>query len=229
LVHGVTSEDFIFTPERKFNYTPGQYIELTMPHSHTDQRGSRRTFTIASSPTEPDIRIGVRFYDKGSSFKKTLQSAGSDVFLSAGQLGGDFVLPKDSTQKLAFIAGGIGVTPFRSMVKYLIDTNDTRDVALLYGEGSMEKLSYTDIFEEARSKIGAKILYVISGLVPQSDSRVTSGQITPELLQSQLPDYHERLFYISGPQIMVRSVRHMLLGIGVERKNIKVDYFSGYA
>lgn len=227
--HGSTTEDFIFEPERKFNFTPGQYIELTLPHSHADQRGSRRTFTIASSPTEQDLRIGIRFYDNGSSFKETLRTAGSELFLSAGQLGGDFVLPRDTTQKLAFIAGGIGVTPFRSMIKYLSDTNQKRDITVFYAEKTIDKIAYTDIFEEARNKIGTKVLYIISDVTSPTDLRVKPGNITTDLIRSELADYQERIFYISGPQSMVQSVKHKLLKMGVKRKNIKVDYFSGYA
>jgi len=227
--HGPTTEDFIFTPEKKFNYLPGQYIELTMPHEQADQRGSRRFFSIASSPTEPNLRIGIRFYDKGSSFKETLLNADSSLFISAGQLGGEFTLPKDPSRKVTFIAGGIGVTPFRSMIKYLSDTNQPRNVTLLYGENSTENVAYSDVFEEARQKIGIKTTYVISNPQTVANDRIKVGRITPELIQAELPDYKDRLFYVSGPQPMVRSLKHVLLGLGVPRKNIKVDYFSGYA
>lgn len=227
--HGQTTEDFIFTPERKFSYQAGQYIELTLPHEHADQRGSRRFFTLASSPTEDDIRIGIRFYDKGSTFKRVLRTAGADLFLSAGQLGGDFTLPKNPQQKMTFIAGGIGVTPFRSMIKFLSDTNDVRDVSLLYGENNIDSVSYSDVFEEARQKIGVKTTYVINDESVTPTDRITQGRIDVPLIQTQVPDFLDRLFYISGPQPMVRGMRRTLISMGVRRGNIKVDYFSGYA
>ena len=64
--------DFVFSINSKFTYQPGQYMEWTLPHDHSDSRGNRRYFTLASSPTEPDLRIGVKFYEKGSSFKEAL-------------------------------------------------------------------------------------------------------------------------------------------------------------
>lgn len=226
---GQVTEDFIFVPERKFTYQPGQYIELTLPHEKPDNRGSRRYFTLASSPTEDTLRIGIRFYDKGSSFKKTLRQASESTAISAGQLGGGFTLPDDSQQKLAFIAGGIGVTPFRSMVKYLDDTNDSRQVTLLYGERSVQDIAYSDVFEAARQHIGTKTIYVINNETAVNSSKVRVGTITPELIQTELPDYQERLFYVSGPPTMVRAIKRTLLDIGVAHKNIKVDFFAGYA
>lgn len=64
--------DFVFSPGQKLVYQPGQYMEFTLPHNATDSRGSRRYLTLASSPTESDLRIGVKFYENGSSFKKAL-------------------------------------------------------------------------------------------------------------------------------------------------------------
>jgi len=229
LMWGRVTEDFIFVPEKKFNYQPGQYVELTLPHAETDSRGSRRYFTLASSPTEATLQIGIRFYDKGSSFKKALRAASELTAISAGQLGGEFTLSKDPHQKLAFIAGGIGVTPFRSMVKYLDDTDDPRPVTLLYGERTVQDIAYSDVFEAARQHVGTKIIYVINDENAPTSSKVRQGTITPELIQTELPDYSERLFYVSGPPTMVRAIKKMLLGLGVARKNIKVDFFSGYA
>ncbi len=226
--HG-SSEDFIFQPEKPFAYKPGQYVEITLPHGHADSRGSRRYFTLASSPTESDIRVGIRFYQNGSTFKQALASAGDDLFASVGQLGGEFTLPKDPTRKVAFIAGGIGITPFRSMIKYMSDTNDKRPAVLLYGERTVGEVAYSDVFEEARQKIGVKTSYVINDGTAHVDPNIVTGRVDAAMIQAQVPDYPERLFYISGPQSMVHSMRQQLIQIGVKRRDIKTDYFSGYA
>lgn len=226
LYWGSRTKDFIFTPNDPFNYAPGQYIELTFPHDHPDGRGSRRYFTLASSPTEKDVRLGIRFYPKGSSFKKALQAINDQDTLSIAQVGGEFTLPADTSQKLAFIAGGIGVTPFRSMTKYLVDTNQQRSAVLLYGERSMSDITYHDVFEEARQRIGMQTTYVVNDDVTAENVR--SGTINLQVIQAEIPDYAERLFYISGPQAMVREMRKTLHTMGVARRNIKTDYFSGY-
>lgn len=227
--HGQHTEDIELIPERKFTYQPGQYIEMTLPHTAADGRGLRRYFTLASSPTEDNLRLGIRYYDDGSSFKKNLKSASKDRPISIGQLGGDFVLPKDSSQKLAFIAGGIGVTPFRSMVKYLTDTDDTRSVKLLYGERSVRDIAYSEIFEEARRKVDVETTYITAASTNIASPFVRIGRIDENAIRAQIPDYAERLFYVSGPQPMVRSIKDSLLQMGVPKSHIKLDYFSGYA
>ncbi len=119
----ITSDvtEFIFDTNHSFDFRSGQYLEWTLGHEKPDTRGNRRYFTIASSPTEKELRLGVKFYEKGSTFKKTLREMDPGHTIIAGQLSGDFVLPKDKNKKLVFIGGGIGITPFRSMIKYLID------------------------------------------------------------------------------------------------------------
>src|SRR5258708_7714463 len=77
----------------------------------------------------------------------------------ASSLAGDFKLPNDKTQKLVFIAGGIGITPFRSIVKYLIDTNEKRDIVLIYSDKTKDMMVYKDIFDEAVTKLNLKVIY----------------------------------------------------------------------
>lgn len=227
---GPAVKDFVFTPERKFKYRAGQYMEWTLPHGQPDNRGSRRYFTLASSPTEDTIRLGVKFYGKSSSFKQAMWAMGRGTKIAAGQLGGDFTLPKDRSRKLVFIAGGIGVTPFRSMLKYLVDTDDKRAVTVLYGESDPANLAYHDVMREARQSLGAKIVYCLTGQAPAGlPGRVHAGQITPGLITEEVPDYAERLFYVSGPQPMVAATRDNLRSLGVPDHNIKTDFFPGYA
>lgn len=227
--YGTHTEDLVFTAEKKFTYKPGQYIEMTLPHHHVDSRGLRRYFTLASSPTEDTIRLGVRFYDDGSSFKKLLKTVQSNMFASLGQLGGDFILPKDNTRKLAFIAGGIGITPFRSMVKYLSDTHDARSVTLLYGERSVDDITYQEVFEQARAKGNIQSVYMVGDAPAKEIPHVRTGRIDSQSVNELIPDYRDRLFYISGPQLMVKTTRSILIDMGVKRRNIKTDFFSGYA
>lgn len=221
--------DFVFSSQRQLAFEPGQYMEWTLPHSGQDLRGNRRYFSLASSPTEDNIRLGVKFYENGSSFKKAMLAMNSGTPITAGQLGGDFILPKDLSKKLAFIAGGIGITPYRSMIKYLLDRSEARNITLLYSERTANLLAYTDIFETARQKLGIKVVYNLSDQAANLPKWATVGAINAENIKVQVPDYLERLFYISGPPGMVTAMKHTLKGLGVKAKNIKTDYFPGYA
>ena len=221
--------DFIYTPARRLAYAPGQYMEWTLDHDGVDSRGTRRYFTLASSPTESTVRIGVKFSRDGSSFKEAmLADTWPGAPIVASQVAGDFTLPGDSAQKLAFIAGGIGVTPFRSMVKYLIDRRERRDIVMIYANRKPTEFVYGDVFMAAQRAFHFRPVLVASDAssVPDGWPGIT-GRIDAELIQRQIPDYAERVFYISGSPDMVREVRDCLQELHVKADRIKTDYFSG--
>lgn len=216
-----SSTDFVFKPDRKVVFKPGQYLEWTLPHARPDSRGNRRYFTIASAPTENEIRLGVKFSPHPSSFKRALAALTPGARVSAAQLAGDFTLPEDQKRKLVFIAGGIGVTPFRSMVQHLLDTNQKRDVALFYSSRSEGDVAYRDIFSQAEA-LGVRTQYLITGepgAVPLDAARI----------RKDVPDYGERLFYISGPHAMVTAFENTLRELGIASGKIKTDFFPGFA
>ena len=220
--------NFVFKPSHRLAFEPGQYMELTLAHAKPDSRGNRRFFTIASSPTEDDLHLGVRFYANSSSFKKALYRIDGRSKMIAGQIAGDFTLPKDPKQKLVFLAGGIGITPFRSMLKYLIDMHEHRDIVLLYANRTTDEIAYKDILSEAQTKLGIKVFYTLTNtqFIPRN-WRGLVGRIDERMIQQAVPDYQERTFYLSGPLDMVRAYEHILKNMGVKRDQIKTDFFPG--
>jgi len=211
---------FATETDAPLKFVPGQYLEWTLGHASADSRGNRRYFTVASSPTERDPQLGVKFYEPSSSFKKAMLALKPGAAIVAGNLAGDFTMPENPRRKLAFIAGGIGITPFRSMVKYLVDKNDRRDVVLLYSNRTQNEIAYRETFDEAREKIDMKTVYVNTS---------TDGRITPELVKKEIPDYRKRQFYISGTRAMVVDCEKILHELGVPRTHIKIDFFPGFA
>lgn len=221
-----TVYDFIFESDQHLRFLPGQYLEWTLPHASPDTRGNRRYFTVASSPTETAIHLGVRIDpNDSSSFKKHLLVMEPGEMMAASHLSGEFTLPK-SPQKLVFIAGGIGITPFRSMVKYMIDKQEKRDVVLFYFVNSETDFAYQELFEEARQKIGLRVEYIASAPSPAWHGR--TGRMTAETIVEIVPDFYERNFMLSGPNAMVQNYKKMLRAMGVATKNIKTDYFPGF-
>jgi ferredoxin-NADP reductase/Na+-translocating ferredoxin:NAD+ oxidoreductase RnfD subunit len=217
---------FTFKPSHKPTFTPGQYVELTIDHPRADSRGNRRYFTLASSPTEDLVQLGVRFYKPGSSFKRALHATSTGAKITAGHIAGDFTLPSDRRQKLTFIAGGIGITPFRSMLKYLLDTQQRRDIVLLYANRAPADIAYRDVLSEAQAKLGVKIVYTLTEAAPR-DWTGSTGRIDAQMIRKAVPDYRERVFYLSGPPAMVREHEHMLRALGIARNCIKTDSFAG--
>ncbi|MBL8159706.1 oxidoreductase [Candidatus Saccharibacteria bacterium] len=218
---------FLFTPERPLHYKPGQYLEWTVPHKGSDARGVRRYFTIASSPTEPEIHLGLKTAEASSSFKKALTGLKEGQYVRASNLGGDFVLPDDRNEKLVFIAGGIGITPFRSMIKYLVDTGERRDVTLFYLVAKAEDVMYREVFEEAR-EVGMKIYFVLTTDAEAHGWDGLRGRFDEAMLEEYVKDVGLHTFFVSGPGGMVRAYKKMLRGMGVRRGYIRTDYFSGY-
>ena len=228
--------NFIFTPSEPLQFQPGQYLEWTLGHT-SDNRGIRRYFTIASSPTEPDIHLGVKIPEQASSFKTKLLNLQPGDQVLAGHLSGDFILPVSSPQapqKIVGIAGGIGITPFRSMIKYLADQNTQPsqgtllDMVLFYACANPEEFVYNDILYEG-SKAGVKTIPILSGSkdAPKTWSGRT-GFITKELIEDEVEDYQNRIYYLSGPNVMVDSYKKLLRSMGISRSQIMTDYFPGY-
>lgn len=211
--------EFLFKLDMPFVYLAGQYMEWTLEHKSVDLRGNRRYFTLASSPTEDDLRIGVKFFSNGSSFKKSLMSLNIGNNIVASQLSGEFVMPEDTSKKLVFLAGGIGITPFRSMIKYLLDNKEKRDIILFYSNKSKDEIVYQDLFDKAKS-LGVRIVYVNTDRV---------GYVDESLIREKVADFKQRIFYISGPHSMVDAFEKILKNMGVSSNQIKIDFFPGYA
>ncbi len=227
--YGDDTVDYIFEPTTtRMTFAPGQYMEWTLPHDGPDTRGNRRYFTIASSPTEDNMHVGVKFYPQGSSFKRAMARMDKTVPIVAGSLSGDFTLPDDPKVKLAFLAGGIGITPFRSMIKYCIDTHQERDIVLIYANKHVSEIAYADVLDEAK-KIGVKtVLTLTDEHAAPKDWHGKTGRVTADMIRDEIPDYKYRLFYLSGPHAMVVGYEAVLRQLGVSSGKIKKDFFPGY-
>ncbi len=216
-----------FVPDQKLKFNAGQYLEWTVPHDKADIRGNRRYFTIASAPTEQEIKIGIKYAgEKSSSFKKALLDLKPGNIITATSLTGDFILPKDISQKLVFVAGGIGVTPFRSIIQNLLDTKEKRDIIFFYFCANEKEFAYTNIFEKATRELSMKMVYVLSDKNISPSWKGEAGYFTEEMVKKYVPDFVDRMYYLSGPNAMVDSYKKLLHKIGV--KKIITDYFPGF-
>ncbi len=222
--------EFIFPAPRRFSFVPGQYMEWTLAHPDTDDRGNRRYFTLASSPGERNLRLGVKFNQRSSTFKKALLAMDKDTEIVASQLAGDFVLPENPQQKVVLIAGGIGVTPFRSMIKSLLDSRQRRLITLFYTATTVNDFVYKDVFDRAQYELGIKTIYSVTdnSNLPNSWTGQV-GRINPQMIKAAVPDYRNCLFYISGSRSMVNSLTDALRKLGVASYQVKTDYFAGLA
>ena len=220
---------FSFDYPKGFSHELGQFMEWTLPLSGMDSRGNRRYFSIASSPTEAELLIAARFYPRSSSYKQRLSDMKRGDEIIAAELSGDFVLPKKSDTPLLFIAGGIGITPFRSMIKYLTDTGEHRDIVLLYSNRSNDQIVFKDVFDAAQSTIGLKVAYTLTDAASAPEGWDGSvGPIDAAMIEKEVPDYRRRKVFISGSPSMVEDMKQLMRVSGVNRSNVRSDYFPGY-
>ena len=220
--------EFVFDSDPRFSFSPGQYVEWTLPHTHADSRGNRRFFTLSSSPTEEEVRMGVKFYPKSSTFKRRLLKLEPGDRIAAGHVAGDFVLPKDKREKVAFVAGGIGITPFTSMIRHMLETGDRRDAVVVYANWREEDIAYTQLLREASDRLGIRIVHTLSATdsVPE-DWAGRTGFIDAGLIKEEVPDYFDRTFYVSGPQVMVAAAKNGYRRPGGEVQPHTHRLFSG--
>ncbi len=210
---------FIFKPKKKFSWKPGQYLFYTLPTKNPDEKGVTRYFTISSTPFEGHIAITTRIFEKPSTFKKSLMKLKTGDEIEASGPDGEFVI-ENPKRNLIFIAGGIGITPFRSILTEFSHKDQKLNVQLLYANRN-EDIVFEDELESLKNKnSNLKIEYFLSPIHidEKSISKLNSKLL---ILDSQ--------FFVSGSSPFVRTIRALILDQGVEKENIKTDSFSGYS
>ncbi len=220
--------DFVFSPNYALKFIPGQYLEWTVDPAGADTRGNRRYFSLASAPSDEEIRIGVKIPGKSSTFKQKLLGMKPGDQILGGRLAGDFSLPQRQQDiPIVGIAGGIGITPFRSIIKNAVNQNTKLNLVLFYSAADPGEFVYKDLLEEAK-QIGVKTIFMVSGKEAPSGWTGKVGYITPELIKQEVPGWDKRHYYLSGPNAMVDNYKRLLSELSISKIQIHSDYFPGY-
>lgn len=219
---------FSFKKPEGFIYQPGQFFRLTIEHANPDDRGIDRWFTVSSSPTEKKLAITTRIIEQSSTFKKTLLNLKLGSSIKATKPEGDFLLPK-SPASLLWVAGGIGITPFRSQIKYLLDKNiNDYDIILLYSNKTLASTAFKKIFKKANLKLKSFKLIITLTEDDNLSWKGERGIINWDMIQRNVSDANLRKIYISGPKPMVETYQQILLDKNIKENRIMLDRFPGY-
>ena len=175
------------------------------------------TYSISSSPTEGDLRITFR--EGMTEFKKALQSVRPDDEFYISQYGNDYGFQLKKNQSSVLIAGGVGIAPFRSMLKEMFDTHAKNDVTLIYLNQNDNFLFKDELDMWAASLPNLSIAYV--------STKDINRKKREKLILSLIKSPHQN-FYISGPPGMVEANEHLLIDNGVQVRDIRIDSFGGY-
>ena len=220
--------DLHFEKPEGFKYKSGQFIQVNIPQQHPDDRGQKRWFTLSSSPTEDSIDITTRKLPKHSSFKDYLFKLrkGDDININGPD--GSFVLPNNK-KNLVWVAGGIGITPFRSQIKFLTDSKIYNyNITVFHGNRTLKDNICRELMTSYEGKnTNFKYIEVLSEGVPNNWGG-ESGYIDEDLIKKYVNDLKSKHYYISGPEPMVDSMKDKLSSIGIGKNNINQDWFPGY-
>ncbi len=223
----IKSFRFDVSDRNDVEYKAGQYFFVTI---RIDGREGVHHFTISSSPTETAKRGYLEFTKRitASEYSQALDRMKPGDWARLRGAEGDFTLPA-RRRNLAFLSGGIGITPLRSMMRYTVDRNLKRDVVLVYGNKSYDHIAFRDELDEmADSHESIRVEHVLSGPDVPPSWKGSKGRITKELVRELIPDFRKRTFYVSGPIGMVKSLEEQLAAIGLRKDRVRHDYFPGY-
>jgi ferredoxin-NADP reductase len=209
--------EFVFKPTEQLNWQAGQYMHYVLPHADADVRGDERWFTNSAAPSEGEVRITTRIdHEHGSSFKRALQALQPGDEIEADGPEGDFVLG-DVSRNYIFVAGGIGITPIRSLLTEAAAKDLQPNATVLYANRN-DQIPFRDELTVLQSKNpNLTIRYVIE---PE--------RLDDDLLRSTLDAVENPLVYISGPEPMMKALAQQIHALGVSADNIIADEFPGY-
>lgn len=218
------TESFFWQPENPVEWKSGQYFYFTLPKmNYPDPRGTTRHFTISSSPTEGGIlRLTTRIREE-SGYKKTLDELSTGIEVDGQGPNGTFIFDENETGPHIFIAGGIGITPFRSMIKYAVDKNLQTPIYLIYSNSDNDFVFKKDLDEIADSNQNIKIQYVTTSI---------EGHLDELKIKSILDIWHLKLdiptFWLCGPPPMIDAMEIVLGKLKITSDKVRSEKFTGY-
>jgi ferredoxin-NADP reductase len=204
----------LFDRPLNFQYEAGDWMDIEF--AGQELRGGK-TYSLSSSPTDSDLQITFRA--GMSEFKNALQKTHPNDTLFITQFGNDYGFQLKKNQSSVLIAGGVGIAPFRSMLKEMFDNGDKNEVTLIYLNQNENVLFKDELDMWSKKMPNLSIVYI--------STREINRKKREKLIRSLIKNANQN-FYISGPPGMVESNEHLLIDMGVQVRNIRIDSFAGY-
>jgi ferredoxin-NADP reductase len=211
---------------QEVDFTAGQYFWVELPdRGHNDERGLRRHISVVTSPTERGV-LGLATRVRDTAFKRTLAELEVGDAVEVEEPKGKFVLPEDTGREYVFLAGGIGITVFRSILRYVADEGLPYRITLVYSNRNRESAPFLDELEELERRIPG--LRVVLTMTDDGGWEGETRRIDAAMLRDHLGDLDRYEFLVAGPPDMAKGVGAMLEDAGVDERRLMVDSFSGY-
>jgi ferredoxin-NADP reductase len=220
---------FSFSKPAGFEFVAGQSVDLTLLEpAETDAKGPMRTLSLASSPSEPDLLVATRMRD--TAFKRVLKKLPLGTSLKMEGPFGFMTLPKQTARPAVFLAGGIGITPFRSMLFQSAATQAGHFLLLFYSNRRPEDSAFLEELAELSEQnpnftVAATMTHPENSRVPWKGEQ---GYINRDMLKKHAGALKQPVYFIAGPPSMESAMRDLLLDLGVEEDDINSEGFAGY-
>jgi ferredoxin-NADP reductase len=221
---------FQFDKPNNFVFKAGQYIDLTLSGSQPQSGpsdGMTHTFSIVSSPSDEEILVTTRM--RGTVFKQALSSlpVGSGVRIE-GPIG-SFSLHNNTSRPAVFLAGGIGIAPFLSMLSYATQEKMRHPIILFYANRYLEDAAFIDaLWKLERANPRFRFVPTLTRVANSNGWKGKTGRISSEMLLTHVGVLRGPIYYIAGPPTMVAAARRSLSEVGVDEDDIRTEEFSGY-
>lgn len=224
------STSFFWRAEPAIEWKPGQYLYYTVTLPEKDPRGNVRHFTISASPTEGEIRLTTKLSD--SLYKKTLFELPEGTEINGSGPRGDFVLDEEKTEPQVFIAGGIGITPFRAFIKYATDKGFKTPIHLIYSNSTPEEITFKDDFDSwASDNPNFTVSYTITKPEESKDWNGLTGRINAEMIERLITPHSALstpIWWLCGPPAFTEAMEVELEKMKVDIQKIETEQFTGY-
>ncbi len=220
-----------FTWERPagFDYQAGQTVDLTLVNPpETDAEGNTRTFSLVSAPHEEVLKTATRLRD--TAFKRTLRNMELGTEVQAEGPLGSFLLHENTARPAVMLSGGIGITPFHSMIADATERKLPHQIYLFYSNRRPEDTAFLDELQEfAKENPNFHLIATMTSMEnSKADWHGETGYIDSGMLERHLPKDASAIYYLAGPQAMVTAMRKALSSIGVSGDDIRFEEFAGY-
>jgi ferredoxin-NADP reductase len=219
---------FRFEKPEAFQFTAGQWCLLTLPAmGFEDDRGLKRPLSIASSPLEKELIFATKLSD--SAFKRTMAEMQPGTAITLGSPMGTLVLPTETATPVVFLAGGVGITLFRSMCRYAADAKTGHLITLFYSSKTPEETLFLEELMEIPDENEGISVVITMTRAPEDPASWTGmrGRLDGETIKELCPVWENSLYYVAGPPVMADAMKQTLATMNVPADRIKTELFAG--